>query len=241
MEEIMILKIKIIMLLSVISIVSVGCGGPSAVMVKPDALKNIRTVAILEIKKPLQRIMDMGSSTPWGAISAQNDMKEIQPRFDAILKKEKFAFNLALTQELHKALRHAGYKTYAIKVERADAAKLLEDYSKFKSRKVDALLDVAVVSSGYVVENVITSNFWRPEARVFVRLVNASDGTILYQDTMMYGYHNPFMSGVDIDAPEKFHFSAREDIFKAGNKVLVAGLKDASKKVAQQISKELKK
>ena len=237
----MISKIKIIVLLAFVTLVSTGCGGPSAVMVKPDALKNIRSIAVLEIKKPVQRIMDLGSSTPWGAASAHNDMKEIQPRFDAVLKKEKFAFNTALTQDLYKALRHAGYKTYALKVKRPDAAKLLEDYSQFKSRNVDALLDVVVVSSGYVVENFITSNFWRPEARVFVRLVNANDGTTIYQDTMMYGYHNPFMSGVDIDAPDKYHFSERADIFKAGDKTLIAGLYDASKKVAQQISKQLKK
>lgn len=237
----MISKIKTILLLAFISAVSTGCGGPSAITVKPDALKNIHSIAVLEIKKPLQRMMDLGSSTPWGAISATNDMKEIQPRFDAILKKEKFSFNTALTRDLYKALKHAGYKTYSLKVKRPDAAKLLEDYSQFKSKKVDALLDVAVVSSGYVVENFITSNFWRPEARVFVRLVNTSDGTILYQDTMMYGYHNPFMSGVDIDAPEKFHFSERADIFKAGDKTLIAGITDASKKVAQEISHQLKK
>lgn len=82
---------------------------------------------------------------------------------------------------------------------------------------------------------------WRPESKTLVRLVNARDSSILFQDTMMYGYHNPFMSGIDLDAPKQFHFDERADIFKAGNKVVVAGLKDAAKKIAIEVGKQLKK
>jgi len=210
-------------------------------MVKPEALKNIQKVAILEINEPVYQMMDLGSSTPWGAIAAQNAAKEIHPTFVKILKKEKFSFKTSLTQELHRALRQAGYKTYAVKVARKDKGKFLEDYKKYSGLKVDALLDVSPVTNGYAVENVMISNHWRPEAKTIVRLVNTRDGATLYQDTMMYGYHNPFMSGVDIDAPKQFHFNERDDIFKAGDKVLVAGLKDASKKVANEIAKQLKK
>ena len=235
------MKIKSIVLLFAIAVFSVACGGPSAVMIKPEVKSQIRSIAVLEIKEPIYRMMDLGSSTPWGAVAAASDAKEIKPKFDAILKKEKFKFNKYLANQLHKSLRRAGYKTYAIKAQRAEAGKLLEDYKKYNRSKVDALLDVAVVSAGYVVENVITSNHWRPETRVFVRLVNAKTGEILHQDIMMYGYHNPFMSGVDLDAPKEYHFDEREQIFKAGNKVIVAGLKDAATKVASEVGKQLKK
>lgn len=86
------MKIINIILWFVIAIISAGCGGPSAIMVKPEALKNVRNIAILEINEPFYQIMDLGSSTPWGAIAAQSDAKEIKPKFVALLKKEKFSF-----------------------------------------------------------------------------------------------------------------------------------------------------
>ncbi len=225
----------------VVVVVSSGCGGPSAVLFKPDATKNIRSIAILEIKEPLYQVMDLSSATPWGAIHEQDRAKEIKPKFVGVLKKEKFSFNKYLTKELHRSLRKAGYKTYSIKVKRAEKTMFLKDYNKYNSLTVDALLDVSPLTAGYVVENALISSHWRPETKTFVRLVNVKDGAILYQDTMMYGYHNPFMSGVDLDAPKKFHFDEREDIFKAGSKTVVAGLKDAANSVAKEIGKQLKK
>ena len=235
------MKIRTTFLSIFIAVVSISCGGgPSSILLKADATKNIRRIAILEIKEPLYQMVDLGSSTPWGAISAQNDAKEIKGTFDNVLKKEKFEFNKYLTQELHRSLRQAGFKTFAIKVKRADAGKFLESYEKYKTAKIDALLDVATITAGYVVENFITSSHWRPETKTLVRLVNARDGAILYQETLMYGYHNPFMSGVDLDAPEKFHYQNRADIFKAGNKAIVDGLKDAANKVALYVGNQLK-
>lgn len=125
------MKIINIILWFVIAIISAGCGGPSAIMVKPEALKNVRNIAILEINEPFYQIMDLGSSTPWGAIAAQSDAKEIKPKFVALLKKEKFSFEKNLTQELHRSLRKSGYKTFAIKVKRpAGLGKFLESYKK---------------------------------------------------------------------------------------------------------------
>lgn len=235
------MKIKNIILLLAVSIISFGCGGPSAITVKPSQLKNIKNIGILEIQEPGYRMMDLGSATPWGAASAASDAQEIHPKFMSVLKKERFSFNKYLAQELHRSLRRAGYKTYSVKVKRTGPIKLLENYKKYNSPKIDALLDVAAITAGYVIQHGMMSTHWRPETRTFVKLVNARDASILHQDIMMYGYHNPFMSGVDIDAPEKFHYQERADIFKAGNKAVVAGLKDAAKKVAMELGKQLKK
>lgn len=229
-----------ILLLSSLLILT-GCGGPSSIMIKPGATKNIRSIAILEVKEPVYQVMDLGSATPWGAIAEQNRAKEIYPKFVGILKKEKFSFNKYLSKELHRALRKSGFKTYSIKVKRDAAGKFIENYTKYSSSKVDALLDIAPLTAGYVVENGIISNHWRPETKTYVKLLRAKSGEVLYQDTMMYGYHNPFMSGVDLDAPKKFHYQERADIFKAGNKKIIAGLKDAAKQVAMHVAKQFKK
>ena len=235
------MKIKNIILWSFLALVLVGCGAGSSVIVKPEATKNIRSIAILEIQEPFYQVMDLGSSTPWGAVIEVNAAKEIKPKFVALLNKEKFSFNEYLTEELHRTLRKAGYKTYSIKVKRAELYKFVENYKKFSAEKADALLDVVSGTAGYVVEHPLTSAHWRPETKTLVRLVNTLDGNILYQDTVMYGYHNPFMSGVDIDAPKKFHYQKRDDIFAADSAVVVDGLKDAATKVAMHVSMKLKK
>lgn len=235
------MNIRNIILLISVAVVSFGCGGPSSILVKPGATKNIRSIAILEIKEPLYQVMDLSSTTAWGAIAEQDRAKEIKPKFVGILKKERFSFNKYLTSQLHRSLRKEGYKTYSIKVKRSEKSLFLASYKKYKSSKVDALLDINPLTAGYVVENALFSSHWRPETKTYVRLVNAKDESIIFQDTLMYGYHNPFMSGFDLDAPKKYHFEERKDIFKAGNKIVIAGLKDAAKSVAAHVAKELKK
>ena len=55
---------------------------------------------------------------------------------------------------------------------------------------------------------------------------------------MMYGYHNIFMSGTDLDAPEAYMFD--EDIFKAGGEIITDGLKDAVHAIAERVAKHLR-
>ena len=158
-----------------------------------------------------------------------------------MLKKENFDFEKYFTTKLHAYLRNQGYKTYNVNIKRDEKALFYDNYANLKLKNIDAILDINAIEAGYVLENLITSNFWRPDTRIFVRLVNARDGVTLYQNNYMYGHHNPFFSAIDIDAPKQFHFSEREDIFKAGNKTIVAGLKDGADKVAKQIALQLKK
>lgn len=235
------MKIKNIVLLFAITITIIGCGGPSSIMLKPDAMTGIKSIAVIEMKEPAYFVMDLSSGTPWGAAAEKKRADEIKPKFVGILKKEKFIFTKQLSQQLHRSLRKAGYKTYAIKAKRGDKPAFLESYEKYKSGKVDALLDILPLGAGYTLENALISNFWRPQAEALVRLVDAKTGKILYQDRLMYGHHNPFISGVDLDAPKKFHFNKREDIFKAGNKVIVAGLKDGAKQIANYLGKSFRK
>lgn len=235
------MKIKSIILWAVVAIVSAGCGGPDSILLKPDATKHIRTIAILKMKKPAYFMMDLSSATPWGAGMAAKDAQTIRPKFEAELKKENFDFEKYFTHKLHAYLKQQGYKTYNVNVKRDEKGLFYDNYAALKLKNIDAILDLNAIEAGYVLENLITSNFWRPSTRIFVRLVNTKDNATLYQNNYMYGHHNPFMSAIDIDAPKKFHFEEREDIFKAGSKTIVAGLKDGADKVAKQIALQLKK
>lgn len=166
---------------------------------------------------------------------------EESAKLNKMLESENFSFQKQLTQDLQQQLKRAGYKTMVVKVTREDSRSLLEDYSQLRIKGADAILDVVVTNVGYVTENFMFSPHWRPEARVFVAMAKPLSTENIYQDTMMYGYHNPFMSGTNLDASEAFQFAEKEDVFDAGAAKIVSGLKDASEQIALHISSALQK
>ena len=216
---------------------------PSAVSIRPEDKNSIKTIAILQIEEPQLRMLNLGSGmAAMGAIggAAIAASSESERLFKA-LKSKKFSFRNQLTRDLQQQLKKAGYKTIVVKVPREDTRSLLGDYSKLRIKNADAILDVVVTNYGYVTEHFMFSPHWRPEARAFVALAKPMDNKVIYQDAMMYGYHNPFMSGVELDAPKAFHFAEQEDVFKAGASKIISGLKDASLKIALHSSNTLKK
>lgn len=235
------MNIKNIILSMGIALILLGCGGITLVAMKPDAMSNIHSIAVFEMKEPPYIMMDLSSGTPWGAIAEKNRAEEIKPKFMGIINKEKFVFKDYLSQKVHSSLNKAGYKTYAVKVDRNAESAYIPSYEKYKNLKVDALLDIVPLGAGYTVQQPIVSSFWRSYAEVLVRVVDAKTGAILYEDRLMYGHHNPFISSVDLDAPKKYQFNEREDIFKAGDKVIIAGLKDGANQIAGYIGSKLRK
>jgi hypothetical protein len=84
-------------------------------------------------------------------------------------------------------------------------------------------MDVALESFGYATEHPMFSPHWRPAAQVKVALVTRATQTVVYQEKFMYGYHNPLMSGTNLDASEIYRFKNREALI-ADESRLVAGL-----------------
>ncbi|MDH5484673.1 MAG: hypothetical protein OEY43_05485 [Gammaproteobacteria bacterium] len=229
--------------LGLVFVLSIAACAPSAVSIRPEDKAGIKTIAILQIEEPQLRMLNLGSGMAamgavGGAAIAAGD--ESQKLFNE-LKKNKFSFRDQLTRDLKNQLKKVGYKTIVVKVKRADVRSLLGDYSKLRIKNADAILDVVVTNYGYVTEHFLFSPHWRPEARAFVAMAKPMGTQVIYQDTMMYGYHNPLMSGVELDASPAFHFAEQDDVFKAGSKKIISGLKDASLKIAMQISSSLSK
>lgn len=216
---------------------------PSELSIKTEDKKSIKTIAILQIEKPQLRMLNLGSAMGamgaiGGALIAAGSESE---KLYKMLNSKKFSFQNQLTRDLQQQLKKAGYKTIVVKVPRPDSRELLDDYSKLRIKNADAILDVVVTNYGYVTEHFMFSPHWRPEARAYVALAKPMGSKVIYQDSMMYGYHNPFMSGVSLDAPEAFQFEEQEDVFKAGTPKIISGLKDASMKIALHISDALRK
>ena len=82
--------------------------------------------------------------------------------------------------------------------------------------------------------------YWRPAAQVHVALVDSRTGSTLYGEKFMYGYHNPLMSGTDLEAPETYHFESKDALFSDSTR-LVDGMQDSVAAVTGQIAQKLKK
>ncbi|MBT9568381.1 MAG: hypothetical protein IV085_08795 [Thiobacillus sp.] len=54
----------------------------------------------------------------------------------------------------------------------------------------------------------------------------------------MYGYHNPFMSGTDLDAPKAYYFKDKNSLFADSDKLL-AGMQDSVNAVTHKVAENL--
>lgn len=231
--------IPFILTLAIIS----GCGGGKMVL-KPDAVNQVKTVALLQIPEPPYRMMNLGSPAgalgAIGAVTIALNGEEAVKSIDGVVSENNFAFGDSLTNEIAAQLEKSGFKVNIVTVERAEN-KLLEDYNTVSADGADALIDVIVSNAGYVTEHFMFSPEWRPEARAMISMRATDNSEVIYSETLMYGYHNPIMSGTDLDAAEEYKFEKEEAVFEAGDKVVLAGLQDAIESIASHVATQLRK
>ena len=223
--------------------VSLTACGATKVSVKPEALLQIKSIAVTEVAEPETYTgNDFGNiGAAFGAIggvfvgtSSANATKSI----DQIAADKGFSAGKSFTALLQEKLTSSGYQVKLISPPRVKKYDLIEKYETVSCEGADAILDVAIQSIGYATEHPLLSPYWRPAAQVKVNLVNCLTAEKIYSEKFMYGYHNPFMSGTDLDAPEKYHFSNKEELFKDAT-LMVEGMRDSVDEVANQISQSL--
>lgn len=221
-----------------------GCGGTAPVRVDTQTLAMVHTVAIVKAPEPNEyTVINKGSPAAamgalGGAAIAMQANKDQKGLLGALARK-KFSFADQLTTDLQKTLQQKGYKTKVVVVKRESGRDLLKDHNALMAQGIDAVLDVATMEVGYSTEHFMFSPFWRPEARVEVGLFPRGGDKAAYDETFMYGYHNPLMSGTDLDAPDKYHFNSRDEMEAAADDTLIGGLKDASMTIAQTVADKL--
>lgn len=231
-------------MLTATAILLSGCGATSILLKKEDK-QNIKTIAIVKINQPTYQMVNKGSgAAAFGAIGGAligSEADSLTGRLNKVIKKQKFNLNKELEKQLSHELKRVGYKVHFIKMKHNKENELFESYKKIKYSKANAILDVIIVGAGYATTHFMFSPEWRPEVKVSIALGKPGQENLLYSETIMYGYHNIFMSATDLDAPKKYMFDEDEDVFKAGDKVVIAGLKNAVQAIAQQIANRLKK
>ncbi len=231
-------------LFSLFAVLLTGCG-VSPVKFKPENKADLNTIALIQLETPLTQMINSGSGmATLGAVGGAvigSEASRLSGKLDAVLKKNNFAIDKALTNQLVSQLKQAGYSVQLIKIRRPNEGELLESYQSIKYNKADAIMDVVIKFSGYQTEHYMFSPHWRPSLKVEVALARPGSEKPMYSETIMYGYHNIFATATDLDSPSKYNFDEVEDVFAAGDRSIIAGLEDAAKSVARQIAEQLKK
>lgn len=229
-----------ILLLAVVTLS--GCGA-TMVAIKPDAISKVKSIALIEAGEPQTYVgNDFGNpGAAFGAIggiavakSSNNAIKSI----NQVVKKEGFLAGQYLTESLQEELTALGYQVKLIKVLREKTFELLDSYESVKTEGADAVLDVAIKSIGYATEHPLLSPHWRPASVIEISLVSSLNNEKIYTEKFMYGYHNPFMSGTDLDAPKAYHHSNKESMF-SDDKLLIEGMQDSVTAVVEAVSQRL--
>jgi hypothetical protein len=219
--------------------------GPAKVAVKPEAVTQISELALVRIAEPPAYVAnDFGNpGMMFGAVggavagaSSENTGKNV----DQLASEAGFRAGERLTEGIRAGLEASGYRVRIVEAPRTAPGKLLQGTGGVEADDADAILDVAIESAGYATEHPMFSPHWRPAAQVRVALLDRRSGQPLYGEKFMYGYHNPLLSGTDLDAPEAYQFKDKDALF-ANRETLIAGMAHAMDSVADAIVSNLKK
>lgn len=194
-----------------------GCSA-GTVALRPETANSIQKVALLTVAEPVAYVAnDFGSpgAMPGGiggavaGISSANAGKCLQP----IIEESGFTASEQITRSMQEELTAAGYNVMLVSVSREEPGKLLESYDGIDAASVDAFPDVAIESMAFATGHPLLSPYRRPASVVHVALIDGRTHVKPYSEKFMYGHHNPFMSGTDLDAPDNFYFSNEESPF----------------------------
>ena len=237
-------KIKTSALLILVSVLLSACGANQIALTKADKA-SINTVAINKIDKPIYQLSNKGSgAAAFGAIGgliAGSEAEELANRLTAITESQKLSVNADLEERLATELKRMGYNVHFIQLKRPDKMSAFENFKTIKYSKADVILDVVVPTAGFSTEHFMMSPEWRPDIRAIVAMGKPGADKLIYSETFMYGYHNPFMSGVEIDAAKEFMLDDEAAVLKDNGKNFVLGLREAVAAIAKNIAAALSK
>ena len=181
-----------------------GCVGARYTEYTPSQDASLKSVVLLApMNPPDYLLMNQGSGAKaFGLIGALADASGDRAKtnkLDDLLKAGQFDFSAELSKALQKKLQAAGYTVSIETVERKKPMAM----AKYSGNAAGAVIDTGVWHVGYANESITDQDF-RPAIKVDIQMT--SKGKTLYSEAVMYGYHNPFMKGTDLDAPKEYYF-----------------------------------
>lgn len=200
---------------------------------------NIKTIGILTPSMPQKPNVWLASSPgqSFGLVGALVDAGAQAHRDEAFwtaIDGDKNPPTAAFMDALSSSLKARGFAVKQIAITRPDGD-LLSAYPK-PTDGVDAYLDVVFTGSayGYVAAGVGKSLPYRPFAYVQCRLVRASDGATLMQDTVLYNAIVAQKNFVSLSANPEYEFTDFTAL-STDPKKAVAGMDDAFRKATDTI------
>jgi len=224
--------------------------GASNEVVNYDQLKQVKTIALLDVATPSKYWMGKASS---GVVSglfgptvsmatAEHEESDIFGRLN---------FTSTATDNLRSALENEGFDVILLKADRPSDAKskLLDDYSSLSNVNADAILDVGPIHIGYR-EEIGAVNFTEgalsPDVSVQYRLVSTSDQQTIAESNVFYSSwdyvenYTGYWAGAILVGPNE-HIFKDKDSLEANPDEAVRRMEYAVNDVAKSIASSLKK
>lgn len=243
-----------------------GCV-PPPIPYDKTAAANIRTVQIVAPEVPGSASVVLASSVgqSFGLIGALVDagiQANREARFKDIMDANSFQVKTILLTSLTERLQQHGYKTVLVPFVRPTTTNTTQAssgpsntssttqnnatefppfsaYPKSAEPPADAILDVIVLSYGYMATGISSGAAYRPIFHAKVRLVDAKTGTVLMQDQIAY---NPLGSNKNVAtiAPDPAYGFANVEAMSADPAKTIMGLKIATEESGKTIANLLR-
>jgi hypothetical protein len=155
-----------------------------------------------------------------------------------ILDSQKVDANADFVTTLTSNLQAKGFTVVPVAAD-AKRNKALKKYPAAGTDQVDSYLDVAVTQYGYLAAGIGSDNPYRPWCETSVKLVRASDGAVLLQDSVTYNSWLDIKNRVKLSPDPDYAFTAWTDA-KASPEKTAQGVSIAARKTADAIGDLLK-
>lgn len=203
----------------------------------------IQRIGLVTPRLPSRAMVNLANSPAkgFGAIghiihaSVQGDR---EARFDVALQAKNFSAEDALVRSFTAALEAHGYAVSLVPARR-DKGDFLQAYPTDRGDKVDAYLDIVAQNYGYLAMDVGSDSPWRPSYQLRVRLVRASDASVLMQDTIIYNPVGQPKKVVTV-APDPSHFYDNFEALERDPDGAIKGMREAFDQGAKALGTLLK-
>jgi hypothetical protein len=223
-------------------VVLAGCATTPQIPYDRMTAGEIKAIGIVTPKFPNRATVILATTVgqSFGLVGALVDAGLQEGRdssFDKMVKAQNFVAQDAFMQRLTETLQGHGYTVSNISAMRTRDGFM----DKYPMEPTDAYLDLVVTSYGYIAAGIGNSTPYRPRFAVQVRLVRASDSSVLMQDTVLY---NPYTPGGETKAitisPDPAYEYATFDALESSSEKAVTGLQDAVYRSADAVGNLLR-
>jgi hypothetical protein len=220
-----------------------ACAGQPEIPYDRTTAANNKTIGLLTPAWPSSAISFLASNPgqSFGLVGALINAGIEDGRdtdLKAILVDQKIDANADFVNALTANLQAKGFTVVPVDAD-AKRGALMKKYPAAGANNVDSYLDVAVLDYGYLAAGIGSDNPYRPWCAAFVKLVRASDGAVLMQDSVTYNSWIDTKNTVKLSPDPQYAFPNWSDA-KAAPERTAQGVSVAAKSTADTIGDLLK-